>query len=156
MSKTHKSPGSLRSRTAKAVVRPTDACPACGTTMREATGTLKLPVNGEEVAVPEAAHLECPACGEVVLRRDEARALREAALAHYRTKHDLLSGDEIRTIRERHNLTQNQMAALLRLGANTLSRWEAGRNVQTAAMDVLMRLIRDVPGTLDYLRHQAA
>jgi DNA-binding transcriptional regulator YiaG len=48
------------------------------------------------------------------------------------------------------------MAALLRLGANTISRWEAGRNVQTSAMDVLMRLIRDVPGTLDYLRQQAA
>jgi putative zinc finger/helix-turn-helix YgiT family protein len=124
--------------------------------MREATATLKLPVNGEEVGVPKAAHLRCPKCGEVVLRRDQARALREAALALYRTKHDLLSGDEIRSIRERHDLTQGQMAALLRLGANTLSRWESGRNVQTAAMDVLMRLIRDVPGTLDYLRHQAA
>jgi len=44
----------------------------------------------------------------------------------------------------------------LRLGANTISRWEAGRSVQTEAMDVLLRLLRDVPGSLDYLRAHAA
>jgi DNA-binding transcriptional regulator YiaG len=41
---------------------------------------------------------------------------------------------------------------LLRLGGNTVSRWEAGRNVQSAAMDVLLRLIRDLPGSVEYLR----
>ena len=135
---------------------PDDACPACATIMVEAKASLKLPVNGEEVNVPKADHLECPECGEIVLRRSHARSLREKALARYRTKHGLLSADEIRAIRERHDLTQGQMASLLRLGANTLSRWESGRNVQTAAMDVLMRLIRDVPGTLDYLQKPAA
>ena len=139
-----------------AVVLPDDACPACGVTMAETKGTLSLPVNGEDVAVPKVAHLKCPGCGEVVLRRDHARLLREAALAGYRAQHGLLHREEIRAIRERHNLTQGQMASLLRLGANTLSRWESGRNVQTAAMDVLLRLIRDVPGTLDYLRRQVA
>ena len=133
-----------------------DACPTCGTSMVETTGTLELPVNGEEVAVPDATHLRCPKCDEVVLRRDHARLLREGALAGYRAQHGLLHSDEIRSIRERYDLTQGQMASLLRLGANTLSRWESGRNVQTAAMDVLLRLIRDVPGTLDYLRQQAA
>ncbi len=42
------------------------------------------------------------------------------------------------------------------LGANTVSRWESGRNVQTAAMDMLLRLIRDLPGSIDYLRDHAA
>lgn len=124
--------------------------------MVEARGPLALPVNGEQVSVPTAAHLECPACGEIVLRHAHARELREAALARYREAHGLLSGDEIRALRERHGLTQNEMARLLRLGANTLSRWEAGRNVQSASMDVLLHLIRDVPGTVDYLREQAA
>ena len=155
MSKTSKK-ASGRNSAAKAVVLPDDACPTCGTTMTEAKATLKLPINGEDISVPKSPHLECPKCAEIVLRRDHARALREGALARYRTKHDLLSADELRAIRERHELTQAQLAALLRLGANTLSRWESGRNVQTAAMDVLMRLIRDVPGTLEYLRHQAA
>jgi putative zinc finger/helix-turn-helix YgiT family protein len=68
----------------------------------------------------------------------------------------LLTADEIRSLRERFGVTQAELARLLRLGQNTLSRWEAGRNVQTAAMDVLLRVLRDVPGGLEYLRKHAA
>jgi putative zinc finger/helix-turn-helix YgiT family protein len=124
--------------------------------MREKRGKLKLPVNGEDVAVPGAAHLACPKCHEIVLRLDEARLLREQALALYRKKYELLSGGEIRALRERFGLTQGALAKLLRLGSNTISRWEAGRNVQTAAMDVLLRMLRDLPGSIEYLRHRAA
>jgi putative zinc finger/helix-turn-helix YgiT family protein len=135
---------------------PDDACPACGTMMKERRGRLRLPVNGEEIVVPSAAHLKCPKCGEIVLRSLEAKRLHEDAIAIYRKKQGLLSADEIRAIRERFGLTQAGLARLLRLGANTVSRWEAGRNVQTAAMDMLLRLIRDLPGSIDYLRDHAA
>ena len=133
-------------------VRPDDACPSCGTMMKEARGRLKLPINGEEVAVPSASHLKCPKCGEIVLRFQEAKRLHEDAIEIYRRKHGLLSADEIRAIRERFDLNQADLARLLRLGANTVSRWESGRNVQIAAMDTLLRLIRDLPGSIDYLR----
>jgi putative zinc finger/helix-turn-helix YgiT family protein len=91
-----------------------------------------------------------------VLRYQDARRLSEDAVAIYRRKHGLLSADEIRALRERFKLTQTEFARLLRLGANTLSRWEAGRNAQTEAMDTLLRLIRDLPGSIDYLRNSAA
>src|SRR5437667_12514328 len=58
------------------------------------------------------------------------------------------AADEIRSIRERFGLTQAELARLLRLGDYTISRWEAGRNVQAAAMDMLLRMIRDLPGSL--------
>src|SRR5438093_118770 len=121
-----------------------------------AEGKLRLPVNGEEITVPSATHLKCPKCHEVMLRSQDARRLSEDAIAIYRRKHGLLSADQIRAIRERFDLTQAEFARLLRLGANTLSRWEAGRNVQTEAMDTLLRLIRDLPGTIEYLRALAA
>jgi putative zinc finger/helix-turn-helix YgiT family protein len=133
-----------------------DACPACGTGMEEKRGRLRLPVNGEEISVPSAAHLRCPRCGEVVLRFEDARRLSADAIAIYRRKHGLLSAEDIRAVRKRFGLTQRDLARLLRLGSNTISRWEAGRNVQTEAMDVLLRLLRDVPGSLDYLRDHAA
>lgn len=135
---------------------PDDACPACGTMMVEKRSTLRLLVNGEEIAVPSIAHLSCPKCGEVVLRLQDSKRLGEGAISLYRKKHGLLSADEIRAIRERFSLTQAGLARLLRLGANTVSRWESGRNVQTAAMDMLLRLIRDLPGSIDYLRDHAA
>jgi putative zinc finger/helix-turn-helix YgiT family protein len=136
---------------------PADACPVCGTLMRERRGKLSFPVNGDKVAVPDARHLRCPKDGEIVLRLDDARYLRERAQALYRERYKLLSSDEIRSVRERLGLTQGALAKLLRLGGNTISRWEAGRNVQTAAMDILMRLIRDLPGSVRYLRdHELA
>ena len=135
---------------------PDNACPSCGTTMTEKRGKLSLPVNGEEVAVPDALHLRCPKCHEIVLRFTDARRFGEDAIAVYRKKHGLLTADAIRAIRERYGLTQGELARLLHLGGNTISRWESGRNVQTAAMDVLLRLLRDLPGSLDYLRDHAA
>ena len=133
-----------------------NACPQCGTPMREKQGVLKFPVNGEEIALSGSPHLSCPKCHEVVLRFDDARKLRHRALEDYRQKYGLLSADDIRSIRERFGLTQAELARLLRLGANTISRWEAARNVQTASMDVFLRMIRDIPGTLAYLRTLAA
>lgn len=137
-------------------VLPDDACPACGATMVQKRATLRVPVNGEEIAVPSAAHLACARCGEVLLRFQDAKRLGEDAIAIYREKHGLLSADELRAIRERFGLTQADLARLLRLGANTVSRWESGRNVQTAAMDVLLRLVRDLPGSIEYLREHRA
>jgi putative zinc finger/helix-turn-helix YgiT family protein len=133
-----------------------DACPVCGTTMNDRRGKLPFHVNGEDVRVPDATHLACPKGHDPVLRLGDARRLRERAIAIYRVKYRLLSAVEIRSLRERFGLTQTELARLLRLGQNTLSRWEAGRNVQTAAMDVLLRLLRDVPGGLEYLRKHAA
>lgn len=133
-----------------------DACPVCGTVMKEARGRLQASVNGDHVSVPSVKHLRCPKCGEVVLRFQDARRLQEDAIALYRRRHGLLSADEIRAIRERFELTQGEIARLLHLGANTVSRWESGRNVQSAAMDMLLRLIRDLPGSIEYLRKYAA
>lgn len=135
---------------------PDDACPTCGTMMRRTQAALTSSVNGEELRVPNISHLRCPKCGEGLFSLQEAEALRLGAFAIYRKKYGLLSADEIRAVREQHGLTQAELAQLLRLGGNTLSRWEAGRNVQSAAMDVLLRLIRDLPGSLQYLREHAA
>ena len=124
--------------------------------MKEKRGRLSFPVNGEDIRVPDATYLACPKRHDAVLRADDARRLRERALDVYREKYGLLSADEIRSLRERFGLTQAELARLLRLGQNTLSRWEAGRHAQTAAMDVLLRMLRDVPGGLEYLRTHAA
>src|SRR4051812_46662539 len=104
-----------------------DACPTCASVMKESTGRLKFPVNGEEISVPNMTFLKCPSCQEIVLRLDESRRLRESAIDCYRTKYHLLSGEEIRSLRERNSLTQSELAELLQLGINTLSRWESGR-----------------------------
>jgi putative zinc finger/helix-turn-helix YgiT family protein len=120
--------------------------------MKERTGSLSLPVNGEAVAVPSVPHLKCPKCRETVLRWEDSLRLSSGAHAIYRKKYGLLSPAEVQAVRRRLDMTQAQFARLLRLGSNTVSRWEAGRTVQMASMDVLLRLVRDVPETLRFLR----
>lgn len=145
-----------RAKSMKPKLLADNVCLSCGSEMKESMASLSFPVNSEEVQVPNSPHLRCQKCDEVVLRLDESRRLREGALEIYREKYGLLAGDEIRRLRERMGLTQGQLAELLRLGVNTISRWESGRNVQTAAMDILLRLVRDLPGSIEYLRGLAA
>jgi putative zinc finger/helix-turn-helix YgiT family protein len=117
---------------------------------------LTIRINGEPVVVEWVPHRRCARCREVVLTYEETGAFNRRALEIYRRKHDLLSEEEIRAIRERLKLTQGALSRLLRLGSNTVSRWEAGRNVQSASMDMMLRVLRDVPGALAYLRRRAA
>jgi putative zinc finger/helix-turn-helix YgiT family protein len=145
-----------RARSKRGRVLPDDACPACGAIMRPARGSLSVSVNGESMAVPGLPHLRCPACGERMFGLGVARELERRAIDLYRTKYGLLAADEIKTLRQDLGLTQAELARLLRLGGNTISRWEAGRNVQSAVMDMLLRLIRDVPSSLEYLKSHAA
>ncbi len=132
-----------------------DACPACGTRMRPSRATLRCPVNGDSIRVAGVPHFACPKCGERLIGYEEAGLLEARAHASYRAKFGLLDPTEIRALRRKYRLTQAQLARLLRFGANTVSRWESGRNVQTAAMDVLLRLLRDLPGSFAYLRRRA-
>ena len=87
---------------------------------RQASGRLSLPVNGEDISVFSPSHLKCPKCGEVMLRPDESRRLHDDVTAAYRKKHALLSGADIRAIREQFALKQSDLARLLKLGANTV------------------------------------
>jgi len=135
---------------------PDDTCPTCGAQMRPRTGRFDHRVNGEEIFVSGIPHLDCPRCHEKLFTLEQMRMIDQGAYEIYRKKYGLLSPEEIRAIREKHGLTQAAFAKLLRLGDNTVSRWEANRNVQTAAMDTLLRLIRDLPGSLAYLRRRRA
>src|SRR5919109_2326183 len=74
----------VSARSQRGQVLPDDACPACGTSMAEKRGKLRLPVNGEDITVPSAAHLKCPRCHEVELRSQDTRRLSEDAIASYR------------------------------------------------------------------------
>jgi putative zinc finger/helix-turn-helix YgiT family protein len=132
-----------------------DACPTCGSPMINKRTSLPLRVNGEDVRVPSVSHRSCPKCGDGLLDLEQAKRLGQDAIEIYRRKYGLLSTREIRAIRSKFDLTQEELARLLRLGANTVSRWESGRNVQSASMDLLLRLIRDLPGSIVYLREHA-
>jgi putative zinc finger/helix-turn-helix YgiT family protein len=146
----------VRERPARARIVPEDECTECGTLMRPSTAGRTILLHGEPIPVPGVPHVACPRCGNTMTWIGDIRTQHLAAIAIYRERHGLLTAAEIRALRVRHRLTQAQLAKLLGLGTNTLSRWEAGRNAQSASMDILLRLVRDVPGALEYLRRHPA
>jgi len=145
-----------REKPKRGSVVPDNSCPSCGTLMKPSKKALGFPVNGEELKVPGVQHLRCPSCGEALIGLEAARKIRVRAIEAYRKKFALLSAREILELREALGLPQKAMAQILRLGETTISRWESGQKVQTAALDALLRLVRDVPGNLDYLKQRAA
>ncbi len=79
---------------------------------------------------------KCRKCGEMILIDAANRRITDAL----REQVGLLKPLQIRAGREALGLTQEQLAAKLRIASATVSRWETGAQVQQRALDLLMRL----------------
>jgi DNA-binding transcriptional regulator YiaG len=64
----------------------------------------------------------------------------------------LLAAEDIRALRERHGLSQDQLSVLLGCGKKSLSRWENGREYPSQLVNTLLRLLADNVITPDDLR----
>ena len=59
-----------------------------------------------------------------------------------RTRHmGLMSGEDIKAMRKRLRLPQNQLTALLQCGEKSLSRWENGHGYPTGIVNTILRLL---------------
>src|SRR5208283_1159998 len=64
----------------------------------------------------------------------------------------LMSPEEIRELRERLDLTQEEMSGLLQIGAKSYTRWESGRARPSRSLNVVLCALRDGVVTTEYLR----
>jgi putative zinc finger/helix-turn-helix YgiT family protein len=95
-------------------------------------------VKGVDVAYPCRAYV-CQECGleagTVQTAGDTQRAVADA----YRARKGLLTGREIKALREALGLSQKELADDLQIGIASIKRWESGA-VQSESMDKLLRL----------------
>jgi DNA-binding transcriptional regulator YiaG len=89
------------------------------------------PETGEEVLTPESVEL---------IEKTQARHM------------GLLSPEEIKELRVRLDLTQEEMSRLLQLGAKSYTRWESGRARPSRSLNILLCALRDGVITTEYLR----
>lgn len=89
----------------------------------------------------------CPECGLEAGTVDSAAKIQRAIADAYRKKKTLLTGEEIRSLRQEKGLTQKDLADLVNVGVASIKRWETGL-IQSQAMDRLLRtyLKHDFPG----------
>ena len=81
----------------------------------------------------------CPQCGleagTVQSAGDAQRAIADA----YRKKAELLTGQEIKSLREAKGFTQQQLADVMNVGIASIKRWETGM-IQSKSMDHALRM----------------
>jgi putative zinc finger/helix-turn-helix YgiT family protein len=133
-------------------------CPACG------EGWLKRAFVRDEFSHEEDGNPKtvvamkvpverCENCGEIFRGPDSARLHHEAICRTF----GFLTPREIVELREDAlKLTQEEFARLTGIGLATISRWERGRLVQNRAMDRYLRLLRENPASVRYLKSLSA
>jgi len=87
-------------------------------------------------------YTECDVCGSEIAGETDGRANKRAVLSYRKTVDGLLTGEEIRAIREKYQLTQAQAAKLFGGGPVAFSKYENDDVAHSEAMDNLLRLVR--------------
>ena len=120
-----------------------DFCPNCEEYTEATLGVEKevYNVRGKPIEI-EAEVAVCQKCGLKIFDEERDSRNLEKAYSQYRQKHNLLSPDEIRTIREKYGLSQRALSRLLGWGEITIHRYENGA-IQDNAHDKLLHLIED-------------
>jgi putative zinc finger/helix-turn-helix YgiT family protein len=109
-----------------------------------------FPIHGTTVSIHEELY-RCGVCGEEEYSFEQAVAAERRASEVYREQNGLLQPDEIAGLRRRWGVTQAQLEAALGVGRKTVARWEAGRVLQSRALDNLLRAIDRFPAVLGFL-----
>ncbi len=129
-----------------------DACPLCGGgKLEEKVVEERFTYKGQSLVVPDYHVLECPVCGEAVVQQESARRAEKMLRDFGRAVDGLLMGADIKRIRRKLRLTQEQMAQVLGGGLKGFARYENGQVIQSRAMDNLLRILDRFPGSLDAL-----
>jgi len=115
----------------------TKACPMGHGPMELKTIKKKIEFRDVELNVDVTTHV-CPTCGMTASDIDSTAKLQRQIADAYRKKKNLITGDEIRILRESRGLSQEKLAELLGVGIASIKRWELG-NIQSESMDKLLR-----------------
>jgi HTH-type transcriptional regulator/antitoxin MqsA len=124
-------------------------CPICGKGILEKEVIEeKFAYKGETITIPNYITFKCNLCNETIVDKGTLKSSAKL-LKNFKCKVDeLLTGDEIKEIREKLNLTQEQMSEILGGGLKSFARYESGHICQSRAMDNLLRILDRYPDTI--------
>ncbi|RME36664.1 MAG: type II toxin-antitoxin system MqsA family antitoxin [Deltaproteobacteria bacterium] len=132
-----------------------NTCPICGEgRLREQVGTNRVAYRDQSTEL-ELHYSVCDSCGSEQSDAAQLRANKRAMVAFKKKVDGLLSGEEVRRIRERLGLSQAEAARVFGGGPVAFSKYESNDVAQSEAMDKLLRLAAEVPEAFCYLRRMA-
>ncbi len=131
-------------------------CPTCGKdTLHEGTSSIERVVASRRYA-GDAQALVCASCDEALVSGRDLAAF-ERAVAGHLAEHGPASGEAFRFMRKALAMRAIDLAPLLGVSPETISRWETGeRPVDRSGWIVLGRLVLDELAGTDVTRRQIA
>jgi putative zinc finger/helix-turn-helix YgiT family protein len=115
----------------------------CGGRYALAVEQVTIRFSGMAAAV-ERQFYRCAKCGDEQRTVEQREAAEQAATTAMRAQHALLSGREIRQLRESLGLTTQQLGELLYgTPRGVVEGWEKGRYLQNPTVDAMLRSLRD-------------
>jgi len=130
-------------------------CPICGEgSIRAQVGKNVVEYKGHTAEL-DLHYSVCDACGSEQSAASQLRSNKRAMMAFKKRVDGLLSGTEIRELRERLGISQAEAAKIFGGGPVAFSKYETDDVAQSEAMDKLLRLVAGLPDALDYLRRKA-
>ena len=130
-------------------------CPICGEGRLHALVlTNEVEYKGKHASLP-LLMTECNTCGAEQAGSEEARANKRAMLAFRKQVDGLLSGIEIRALRDHYEISQAQAALIFGGGPVAFSKYENDDVAQSESMDKLIRVAKAVPAAFCWLANTA-
>ena len=132
-------------------------CSICGKgTLKKEVIEEKLTYKGETIKIPNYVVYKCDVCNETIVDKGTLKSSSKL-LRNFKCKVDaLLEGDEIKKIRKKLNLTQEQMSEILGGGLKSFARYESGQICQSRAMDNLLRILDKYPDVIDIISKKSS
>lgn len=130
-------------------------CPLCEEgQLHEHTEETVVEYHGQKTSL-NSYFAVCDTCGAEQASADQIRRNKRAMMAFKKSVDGLLTGIEVRALRERLGINQIQAARMFGGGPVAFSKYESDDVAQSEAMDKLLRLAETVPAAFAHLAEQA-
>ncbi len=128
-------------------------CPVCGAGgLKKTLSTERFEYKGEEIFIPDYVAYECAECGEAIVDPETLKVSGKLLKEFHRQVDGLLTGKQIKQVRKKLGLTQEQMAEIVGGGLKSFARYESGQVCQSKGMDNLLRILDAYPEMLNVIR----
>lgn len=127
-----------------------EICPICGEgNLHPSVGKNSVEYKGEKTEL-DMHYSECGICGSEQASAIQLRDNKRAMIAFRKQVDGLLTGKEVRALREYFNITQPEASTIFGGGPVAFSKYESDDVAQAESMDKFLRTALAVPAAFEY------
>ncbi len=115
-------------------------CPICNGQVEYTTKPVNYNYKNHNTTISQSGHY-CTQCKESFLSPKDLKATKKEITDFQRKIDNLLTTDELKKIRKKFNLTQEDAAMIFGGGIRAFHKYETAEATQSKSLDILLRLI---------------